>query len=176
MRIFTPATELPFAGHPVVGTAWALAHLGAIPGGGSPINLELGVGTLPVEILYEERKPSFVWMHQPVPSLRPWEGDRAALAAALGLTSDDLADDLPIEHGSAGGGGFIYVPLKSLEALVKAQPGPGLVAAMATTTANIGVFVFTLEKPATGADVHGRMFGRCMGSSRMPRRAAPPDR
>jgi trans-2,3-dihydro-3-hydroxyanthranilate isomerase len=163
VRIFTPATELPFAGHPVVGTTWALAYLGAIPGGGSPVYLELGVGTLPVEILYEERKPSFVWMHQPVPKFEPWEGDRAALAAALDLTPADLNDDLPIEHGTAGGGGFIYVPLKSLEAVGKARPGLGLVAATATTTANVGVFVFTLEKPATSADAHGRMFGAAMG-------------
>jgi trans-2,3-dihydro-3-hydroxyanthranilate isomerase len=163
VRIFTPATELPFAGHPVVGTTWALAYLGAIPGGGSPVHLELGVGSLPVEILYEERKPSFVWMHQPVPSFEPWDGDRAALASALGLTPDDLDGDLPLERGTAGGGGFIYVPLRSLAAVGKAQPGPGLVAAMATTIANVGVFVFTLEKSPTGADVHGRMFGAAMG-------------
>ena len=163
VRIFTPATELPFAGHPVVGTTWALAYLGSIPGGGSPVYLELGVGTLPVEILYEERKPSFVWMHQPVPKFEPWEGDRNSLAAALGLTPADFADDLPIEHGTAGGGGFIYVPLKSLEAVGKARPGPGLVAAMVTTTANVGVFVFTIEKAPSGADVHGRMFGAAMG-------------
>jgi trans-2,3-dihydro-3-hydroxyanthranilate isomerase len=163
VRIFTPATELPFAGHPVVGTTWALAYLGSIPGGGSPVYLELGVGTLPVEILYEERKPSFVWMHQPVPRFEPWSGDRNALAGALGLTPDAFDGDLPIEHGTAGGGGFIYVPLRSLEAVDKAQPGPGLVAAMATTTANVGVFVFTVEKPQTGADAHGRMFGAAMG-------------
>ncbi len=163
VRIFTPATELPFAGHPVVGTTWALAYLGSIPGGGSPVYLELGVGTLPVEILYEERKPSFVWMHQPIPMFEPWDGDRNALASALGLTPADFADDLPVEHGTAGGGGFIYVPLKSLEAVGKARPGPGLVAAMATTMANVGVFVFTREKAPTGADVHGRMFGAAMG-------------
>jgi trans-2,3-dihydro-3-hydroxyanthranilate isomerase len=168
VRIFTPATELPFAGHPVVGTTWALAHLGAIPGGGSPVHLELGVGTLPVEILYEERKPSFVWMHQPVPSFELWQGDRAALASTLGLTLDDLDDDLPIERGTAGGGGFIYVPLRSLAAVAKAQPGPGLVAAMATTIANVGVFVFTLEQSPTGADVHGRMFGPALGIAEDP--------
>jgi trans-2,3-dihydro-3-hydroxyanthranilate isomerase len=168
VRIFTPATELPFAGHPVVGTTWALAYLGAIPGGGSPVHLELGVGTLPVEILYEERKPSFVWMHQPIPSFEPWQGDRAALASALGLTLDDLDDDLPIERGTAGGGGFIYIPLRSLAAVGKAQPGPGLVAAMATTIANVGVFVFTLEQSPTGADVHGRMFGPALGITEDP--------
>ena len=45
----------------------------------------------------------------------------------------------------------------------KARPGPGLVAATVTTTANVGVFVFTVEKAPSGADVHGRMFGAAMG-------------
>jgi trans-2,3-dihydro-3-hydroxyanthranilate isomerase len=162
VRIFTPLSELPFAGHPVVGTTWALAHLGAIPGGGSPAYLELGVGTLPVEILYEERKPSFVWMHQPVPKFAPWEGNRDALASALGLSPSDLDGDLPIERGSSGVG-FVYVPLKSLEAVGRARPGANLVTAMANPTPHIGVFVFTLERAPTGADVHGRMFGPEVG-------------
>ncbi len=158
VRIFTPATELPFAGHPVVGTTWALAYLGSIPGGGSPVHLQLGVGTLPVEILYEERKPSFVWMHQPVPKFEPWQGDRAALASALGLSAADFDDQLPIEHGTAGGGGFLYVPLKSLAATGKAWPGADLVATIKSPTPYVGVFVFTLDMPPGGAEVHGRMF------------------
>jgi trans-2,3-dihydro-3-hydroxyanthranilate isomerase len=162
VRIFTPASELPFAGHPVVGTTWALAYLGAIPGGGSPVYLELGVGTLPVEILYEERKPSFVWMHQPLPKFEPWEGDRDALASALGLTPADFSDDLPIERGSSGVG-FVYIPLKSLEAVGRARPGADLVAAMSNPTPHVGVFIFTLEQAPTGADVHGRMFGPEVG-------------
>src|SRR5262249_25528682 len=68
VRIFTPSAELPFAGHPVVGTTFALARAGRIPELGSPIALQLGVGTLPVEMLYEERRPSFVWMRQPLPT------------------------------------------------------------------------------------------------------------
>lgn len=162
VRIFTPMSELPFAGHPVVGTAYALAYLGAVPGSGSPIYLELGVGTLPVEILYEERKPSFVWMHQPLPRFEPWQGDRATLASALGLTLADFDDQLPIERGSAGGG-FVYVPLKTLDAVGRARPGSGLVAAMANLTPHVGVFIFTLEAAPSGADVHGRMFAPEVG-------------
>jgi trans-2,3-dihydro-3-hydroxyanthranilate isomerase len=161
VRIFTPLSELPFAGHPVVGTTWALAHLGAIPGGGSPVHLELGVGTLPVEILYEERKPSFVWMRQPVPAFAPWHGDRAALANALGLTPGDLDNGPPIEHGSSGVG-FIYVPIKSLAALGRARPSPDLVALM-KDTAHVGVFVFTLDTGQSGAGVRGRMFAPEVG-------------
>src|SRR5579862_1938484 len=55
VRIFTPAAELPFAGHPVIGTTFALAHVGRIQPerDGSPITLELGIGLLPVDLLYE---------------------------------------------------------------------------------------------------------------------------
>jgi trans-2,3-dihydro-3-hydroxyanthranilate isomerase len=162
VRIFTPMSELPFAGHPVVGTAYALAYLGAVPGAGSPIYLQLGVGTLPVEILYEERKPSFVWMHQLPPQFEPWKGDRAALASALGLTPADLDDTLPIERGSAGAG-FVYVPLNSLAAVGRARPGADLVAAMANPTPHVGIFVFSLEPTPSGADVHGRMFAPEVG-------------
>jgi trans-2,3-dihydro-3-hydroxyanthranilate isomerase len=162
VRIFTPMSELPFAGHPVVGTSYALAYLGAVPGAGSPIYLQLGVGTLPVEILYEERKPSFVWMHQPPPKFEPWNGDRTALASALGLTPADFDNTLPIERGSAGGG-FVYVPLTSLAAVGKARPGADLVAAMANPTPHVGVYIFTLEQPLSGADVHGRMFAPEVG-------------
>jgi trans-2,3-dihydro-3-hydroxyanthranilate isomerase len=162
VRIFTPMSELPFAGHPVVGTSYALAYLGAVPGAGSPIYLQLGVGTLPVEILYEERKPSFVWMHQPTPKFELWKGDRAALASALGLTPADFDDTLPIERGSAGGG-FVYVPLTSLAAVGKARPGADLVAAMANPTPHVGVYIFTLEPAPSGADVHGRMFAPEVG-------------
>jgi trans-2,3-dihydro-3-hydroxyanthranilate isomerase len=113
-------------------------------------------------ILYEERKPSFVWMHQPAPKFAPWEGDRAALASALGLSLTDLDDNLPIERGSAGVG-FVYVPLKTLEAVGRARPGANLVAAMANPTPHIGVFAFTLEPAPSGADVHARMFGPEVG-------------
>src|SRR5262249_45383506 len=86
VRIFTPATELPIAGHPVVGTTFALAHEGSVrEGDESPIFLELGVGTLPVEVLFEGQRLSFVWMHQPIPSYASWQGDAAQLVAALNL-------------------------------------------------------------------------------------------
>ncbi|HEX8033361.1 MAG TPA: PhzF family phenazine biosynthesis isomerase, partial [Ktedonobacterales bacterium] len=66
VRIFTPTAELPLAGHPTVGTTFALAYEGAIHAyDEQPIYLELGVGTLPIDLLFEEDHLSFVWMHQP---------------------------------------------------------------------------------------------------------------
>src|SRR5262249_38966126 len=121
VRIFTPTSELPVAGHPVVGTTFALAHEGSVRDGDeSPIFLELGVGTLPVEVLFEGQRLSFVWMHQPIPSYASWQGDAAQLVAALNLVPEDLAPDLPIELGSAGVP-FLYIPLRSLDVLERAR-------------------------------------------------------
>src|SRR5579884_3957427 len=56
VRIFTPGRELPFAGHPVVGTTFALARSGRLHEMGSPLALQLGIGTISVDVLYEERR------------------------------------------------------------------------------------------------------------------------
>jgi trans-2,3-dihydro-3-hydroxyanthranilate isomerase len=175
VRIFTPQTELPFAGHPVVGTTFALARAGRIHDLGSPIYLQLGVGTLPVDVLYEERRPSFVWMHQPIPRFEAWRGEREALAAAIGVAPGDFAEALPIERGSAGVP-FVYVPLRSREAVARAQAGPQLGEALGSPSSgpfagHPAVYVFSLQSPtdsaadspSDGADVHARMFAPELG-------------
>ncbi|MEO7001051.1 MAG: PhzF family phenazine biosynthesis protein [Ktedonobacterales bacterium] len=171
VRIFTPATELPFAGHPVIGTTFALAAEGQIlPNRNpSPITLELGIGPLAVELLYEGADLSFAWMRQPIPTFTRWQGDTQRLMAALGLTPNDLLTDLPIERGSAGVP-FLYVPLRALDVIQRAQPGSAdLLDAMASGVdageIHPGAFLFTLDAAvgARGVDVHGRMFGPAMG-------------
>lgn len=79
-RIFTPALELPFAGHPVLGTAIAVGLEWGLPGG-SVVTLECGVGPVPVEL---DDTGSGGWMRQPLPAVRPW-GDVDGLLAALGV-------------------------------------------------------------------------------------------
>ena len=150
VRIFTPNVELPFAGHPTVGTTFALAACGRIQPerDGSPIILELGVGPIPIDLLYEGdgsvQTLSFAWMRQPIPSFSPWPGDPARLAAALGLAADDLATDLPIERGSAGVA-FVYVPLRSAAALARTRPNADLAAALGDASPQVGAFIFTLD-------------------------------
>lgn len=172
VRIFTPSTELPMAGHPTVGTTFALAREGVIRAGDtSPIYLQLGVGTLPIDLLFEGDALSFVWMHQPAPVFQPWEGDRARLAAALGLDAADLDETLPITRGSAGVP-FVYIPLRSLAALGRARPGAELTAALAGASGNVGAHLFTLgftlgALPG-GADARARMFAPGMGVAEDP--------
>ena len=166
VRIFTPATELPFAGHPVVGTTFALADGGMLPAHETPAYLQLGVGTLPVDLLYEGQRLSFVWMHQPIPVFSPWQGDRARLAAALGLAEDDLVADLPIEQAALGVV-HLYVPVRTLDAVGRAHPGADLTAALGIDTP-LGVNVFALERPPSGNDIHTRMFAPSMGVTEDP--------
>ncbi len=163
VRIFTPRRELPFAGHPVVGTTFALARSGRLHEMGSPIYLQLGVGTIAVDVLYEERRPSFVWMHQPAPTFESWHGDRAQLAAALSLSAGELDPDLPIERGTAGVA-FLYVPVRSTEALARACPTPQLGEAMGEASGEFdghpAVYIFapTNAHGAGTAEIRARMF------------------
>lgn len=168
VRIFTPASELPLAGHPVIGTTFALARLGIISEQtGSPAYLQLAAGTLPIDLLFDERRLSFVWMHQPVPSFVMWSSDAARLARTLGLKPEDIADDLPIERGSAGVP-FIYVPARGIGAVARSRPGADLAAAMGDVPPNTGLYLFARDGMAEGIGAHVRMFAPGMGIAEDP--------
>jgi trans-2,3-dihydro-3-hydroxyanthranilate isomerase len=163
VRIFTPGGELPFAGHPTIGTTAALVHAGRLTEENRPATLELGVGPLKVEPVFVGGELSYIWMTQPVPVFTPWDGDRAALLAALGLDDSALWDDLPIERGSAGVP-FIYVPLRDREALRRATPGAGLRAALPDEDPHTGVYLFVApESPDGPGTAFVRMFAPGMG-------------
>lgn len=112
MRIFTPGEELPMAGHPTIGSTFALAHLGRIARGRDGFVFELGVGPVPVSLEWNTAGLSFAWMTQPLPSFQQRITDRGALAAAISVSESDLVDGLPIEVVSSGVP-FLFVPLKS---------------------------------------------------------------
>ncbi|MGH9308042.1 MAG: PhzF family phenazine biosynthesis protein [Vicinamibacterales bacterium] len=115
MRIFTPASELPMAGHPTIGSTFALAAEGAIERGREEFVFELGVGPIPVSLEWDDAGLSFAWMTQPLPSFEDEIANRGAFAAAAGLGGDDLVD-LPIEVVSCGVP-FMFVPLASRDAV-----------------------------------------------------------
>jgi trans-2,3-dihydro-3-hydroxyanthranilate isomerase len=167
VRIFTPAAELPFAGHPVVGTTFALAQEGMIRAGESPVTLQLGIGLVPVELLYEDQRATFVWMYQPIPRFETWQGDADRLASALGLTTDDFDETLPIERAIVGVN-HVLVPIRSLDAISRAHSGPDLLEALNLPDEHPGCFLFTLDRAEDGADIHGRMFAPAMGIGEDP--------
>ncbi|HEX9069000.1 MAG TPA: PhzF family phenazine biosynthesis protein [Ktedonobacterales bacterium] len=166
VRIFTPRVELPLAGHPTVGTAFALAHAGIIPPTLTTVQLQLGVGTLPVDIERVGGNVSFVWMHQPAPRFQLWAGDSDGLMREMGLTPDDLDPALPLEVGSAGVP-YLIVPLRDLDALGRARSSMGLMR-YAPGIDPHGVYLLTLDTPEAPAGLRrptmrGRMFAPGIG-------------
>ncbi len=120
VRIFTPGTELPFAGHPTVGTAWVLFTEGLVPGGALDFTLEEGVG--PVRVQGERVASGLMfWMSHPKVKFGRILTDRGAAAAALGLSEGDLAPDVPVQVASTGLP-FVYVALKDAQAVDAAVP------------------------------------------------------
>ena len=114
MRIFTPDQELPFAGHPTLGTAYLLVSEGRVT---SPVVQTTAVGEVPVEIDLEEGSG---WMRQRPPDFGDEFGDRAAIARAAGLEPDDMHPDLPAQVVSTGLGPLL-APVRDLEALRRAE-------------------------------------------------------
>jgi trans-2,3-dihydro-3-hydroxyanthranilate isomerase len=113
IRIFTPVSELPFAGHPVLGTAFVLAAPLQLP----EIRLETGMGIVPVVLDRDEQgRIVFGRMSQPIPTMRPFDrGDE--LLAALGVDGSEL----PLELYESGVGN-VYVLLPDEEAVAAVEP------------------------------------------------------
>ncbi len=112
VRIFTVHEELPFAGHPTLGTAWVLRGIG----GADEIVLDLNVGKVPVRFSTEESQP-FGEMRQRDPDFGQIHA-RDDLARALHINADDIADDVPI-HTVSTGMAFVIVPIRKLATLQK---------------------------------------------------------
>ena len=151
VRIFTPAREIPFAGHPTVGTAWVLATRGRL-GGALRASLEEGIGPVGVELEGDPARPAFVWMRHGEAEFAPPVTARAGVAQALGLDESALHATAPIRVGSTGRP-FLLVPLRDRMVVDRAALD---VPAMrrAAGEAVPGVFVFTPEK----AGAYSRMF------------------
>src|SRR5262245_34718478 len=144
IRIFTPVTELPFAGHPVLGSAYVLAA----PMQLGEIRLETGVGVVPIRLEREGARISFGWMSQPIPQHEPFtEAD--AVQDLLGIRSQ-----LPVELYHQGPG-FAYLEVESKDALAALSPDFG---ALGRIT-DYGVSCFA----GSGTDWKTRMFAPASG-------------
>ena len=127
LRIFTPAAEIPFAGHPTVGTAFVLAAIGdvALAGETTEIVFEEGVGPVPVAIHAANRQPVYSQLSvAQLPELGSEAPAAADIAAALSLDASDL---LGGEHGAEGwscGSPFLFVPLADRDAVGRMSVDP----------------------------------------------------
>ena len=165
MRIFTPTAELPMAGHPTIGTTFALAAAGVIDRGRPEFIFELGVGPTPVALEWSADRLAFAWMAQQLPEFGPRIEDRAACAAAFGLSQADMMD-LPIEAVSCGVP-FLFVPLASRGAVDRVGVETRALARL-FGEAHIGelpIFFFTTDRVgATGDETaYSRMLAPAFG-------------
>lgn len=170
VRIFTPAAELPMAGHPTVGTAWLLARLGALGAidGSISITFEEGVG--PIEVIVkadDDGNPSRVLMRQPLPTFLDIHHDRAAIAAMLSISLDDLRPSAPCQVVSCGLP-FLYVVVNSLDAIRRVCLRPDLWRELLQGADAEQVFVTTAETEYPGSTAHSRMFAPALGVAEDP--------
>jgi trans-2,3-dihydro-3-hydroxyanthranilate isomerase len=158
VRIFTPARELPFAGHPTVGTA---VLLGARDGGGRDIVLEEGIGA--VRCTLESTSGGGGSARFTIPQLPAEVGatadDAAAIAAALTLAPSDMGEGRPARWSA--GIPFTFVPLAGLAAMVRCRPD--LAKFDAAFGAGGAVYAFCNETVEPGHHFHARMFAPGMG-------------
>lgn len=166
LRIFTPAREIPFAGHPVVGTWNALAREGVVPlpeggNGWQRIHHEVGIGVLPVDIEFKDGQPVQVVMTQGKFEIFDEidDGhDQAEIARALGLAREDLDESLPIQVITTGLS-CMAVPIRSLADLRACRVNAALLAEIYTRRGATGCHAFTRETIEIGASrAHARFF------------------
>jgi len=170
MRIFTPGEELPMAGHPTIGSTFALAIEGTIARGREQFVFELGVGPIPVSLEWDLNGLSFAWMTQPLPEFGAVIDDRAGIAAAIGVDAGSLAAGLPVQVVSCGVP-FLFVPIATRAAVdTVAIDRRALAACCAAAGIDaLPVFLFTAERsPSDDATVYSRMLAPGFGIAEDP--------
>jgi len=171
VRIFTPGEELPMAGHPTIGTAFALAHTGTLGRSCERVVFGLGVGPTPVDLTWGDAALSFAWMTQQPPSFGPQLDVAGLAAAALRLPAAAVASTkLPVQVVSCGVP-YLIVPLESRAAVDAARLDAGAYEELGTATAlgSIAIYLFTTERGAgDSATAYSRMFAPTIGIGEDP--------
>lgn len=160
VRIFTPQVELPFAGHPTIGTAWLIRHEW-LNGGVDEVTLNLGAGPIRVSFEGGQSGAEISWLHQLAPRFGV-EFSAGQAAALLGLDVADIDDRFPVEALFMGVE-FMIVPLRNMAALKRAAFSAERKAALAIPELPAGQFLFCAETHSEGNDLCARMFAAELG-------------
>ncbi len=168
LRIFGPANEMQFAGHPVIGSTFALADDGVIAPGRKEFTFGLGIGPTLVELEWaaegantaDGQRLQFAWMTQQKPVFGPTLNAPGPLAGALGIDPSMLRPGVLPQEVNCGSA-FFMVPLVSRAAVDQAAVDVRAAAAMfeAAKLTRRGLFIFSTEPGADGATCYSRMMG-----------------
>jgi len=173
LRIFTPGAELPMAGHPVIGSAFALARIGALAPGRESFVFGLGVGPTPVALTWRGTELAFAWMTQGLPSFSEPIANRAMAASAVGVQDSAVGGTgLPVQVVSCGLP-YLLVPLTTRRAVDNAVVNPDALGTFLHQAGveECGVFLFSTERgshstssgQADKATAYSRMFAPTLG-------------
>src|SRR5688572_404468 len=163
MRIFTPFNEMPMAGHPTIGSTFALAHTGVIKKDAKRFVFGLNIGPTPVDLEWADEGLSFGWMTQRPPTFGPIVSQREAVAGALGLKPEDLSDSLPVQEVSCGVP-YLVVALRDHTAVDRAvTDSAGFGRLCEACGLDLPIFLFSVGGRSPEDDVYGRMFAPDFG-------------
>jgi trans-2,3-dihydro-3-hydroxyanthranilate isomerase len=167
VRIFTRTAETPFAGHPTIGTAFALAHAGLLKPGVVRTAFGLGVGPINLDLEWKDGRLAFAWMTQLKPTFGKSVADGAALAAALGLDPEtvrlkpDTTEKATVPAGQEVncGSNFFIVPLPTRKAVDTAVLDRVKVDAVfaAAGIQRRGIYAFSVEQAEDGVTAYSRL-------------------
>jgi trans-2,3-dihydro-3-hydroxyanthranilate isomerase len=160
VRIFGPDGEMPFAGHPVIGSTFALAHERLVKPPSPRLVLGLGLGPTPVDLEWNGAQLAQAWMTQAPPKFGPTLDARDRMASVLGVERAAVLDGVPIQEISCGLP-FVFVPLKSRAAVDECVLDPRASEAMFKEAGlpRRNIFVFSVEPGDDHATVYSRMLG-----------------
>ena len=159
VRLFTPAREIDFAGHPILGTAWVVRHHVA-SGDAAPVRLNLAVGQVQVRF-DSEVAGTVAWFRSPPVVLGPSCAPER-IAAALGLKPEDIDTRAPVQRVAAGTAAMI-VPLRSLDALGRARLDLTAYAPLAADGLPPLTYLFATQTRQAGNDLSARFFFEAHG-------------
>ena len=165
LRIFTPAREMQFAGHPTIGAVHTLVDAG-IAGDRSEFALELEVGLVPIRITRRDNAPTFLQLTAArVPETRGTAPSRADLARALSLAESDVIGDA---QAWSCGAPYVFVPVRDRAALARAMPDSAAWSETLKGQWASDVYVFCRDPELPGSHLRARMFAPELGVTEDP--------
>jgi trans-2,3-dihydro-3-hydroxyanthranilate isomerase len=161
VRIFTPGAEVPFAGHPTVGTAHVLVATGAVPAVGSKVELVLeeGVGPIHVSVTLDGGAPTFAQFSvAKLPEIGPPPPSRGVLAKILSLDVDDFVAGRLRPRPVSCGLPFLLIPLRDVAAVARARVRLEKWEETLKAYWAPDIMVFAPDPDPAAADYHVRVF------------------
>ena len=156
VRIFTPEKELPFAGHPALGTAFVLRHAGLVPSTQNHLRLNFKIGIIPVDLQNNGK----IFMTQPTGKILQTFTNTEEVAQVLGLNANNI--DLPVQTASTGFPALL-VPINSLRAMQRIVLNLSLLKVLLEETGVDMIYPFTRQTLDQKSSVHARGFAPFIG-------------